>query len=585
MQRFCGVLCVLLALAVPVPLSYAANAQDVLVNSFQNCSGVPCLTIQNVAATGPWTGSMNLNDLFLSSFASCSGVPCLTVNGAGGGGGSGTVTSLATTTPITGGTITTTGTIACPTCGVTGSPLSQFAATTSAQLLATLSNPTGTGAAVFNTSPALVTPTLGVATATSLNKVAITAPATSATLTIADGKTLTVSNTLTLAGTDASTITLGTGGTVAYTANKLSVFASTTSAELAGILSDKVGTAGLSFSGISALANPSASLGLTAVNGSAITAMRSDGAPALDVSIAPTWTGIHTFASTKLKVGGSSSGTVTLAVPAAAGSNTLTLPAGTTDFSATGGTSQVVKQTGAGSALTVARLACADLSDSGAGCTGSGGGAPTDAHYVTTQAESGLSAEVSLGALTTGLLLNTVSASVSTPSAYAGTSCTNQFARSLNASGAATCAAVDLTADVTGVLPVANGGPAWTVMSSAAGFTVDTYIGGGTGITSTTEANVDMATVPMAITCRNMRVGVRTAPGGTGTWDITLRTGARGALAATALTCQITSAALSCSDLTHTAALTAGNAWTIQSHGTNSPASGANTIVAMECYK
>src|SRR3990167_2832811 len=34
----------------------------------------------------------------------------------------------------------------------------------------------------------LTTPVLGVATATSINKVAITAPATSATLTIADGK-------------------------------------------------------------------------------------------------------------------------------------------------------------------------------------------------------------------------------------------------------------------------------------------------------------------------------------------------------------------------------------------------------------
>lgn len=45
-------------------------------------------------------------------------------------------------------------------------------------------------------------------------------------------------------------------------------------------------------------ANPSASAGLTAVNGSATTYMRSDGAPALDVSISPTWTGTHTFSST-----------------------------------------------------------------------------------------------------------------------------------------------------------------------------------------------------------------------------------------------------------------------------------------------
>jgi hypothetical protein len=57
------------------------------------------------------------------------------------------------------------------------------------------------------TNKTLTTPVLGVATATSVNKVALTAPATSATLTIADGKTLTASNSLTLAGTDATTMT------------------------------------------------------------------------------------------------------------------------------------------------------------------------------------------------------------------------------------------------------------------------------------------------------------------------------------------------------------------------------------------
>lgn len=56
-------------------------------------------------------------------------------------------------------------------------------------------------------SPTLVTPTLGVASATSINKMAITAPATGSTLAVADGKTLTASNTLTLAGTDSTTMT------------------------------------------------------------------------------------------------------------------------------------------------------------------------------------------------------------------------------------------------------------------------------------------------------------------------------------------------------------------------------------------
>jgi len=42
-------------------------------------------------------------------------------------------------------------------------------------------------------------------------------------------------------------------------------------------------------------ANPTASVGLAAINGVANTYMRSDAAPALSQAIVPTWTGIHTF--------------------------------------------------------------------------------------------------------------------------------------------------------------------------------------------------------------------------------------------------------------------------------------------------
>lgn len=42
-------------------------------------------------------------------------------------------------------------------------------------------------------------------------------------------------------------------------------------------------------------ANPTASVGLSAVNGSATTFLRSDGAPQLSQAIAPTWTGVHIF--------------------------------------------------------------------------------------------------------------------------------------------------------------------------------------------------------------------------------------------------------------------------------------------------
>jgi hypothetical protein len=134
--------------------------------------------------------------------------------------------------------------------------LSFFAATTSAELAGVISDETGSGALVFATSPTLVTPALGVASATSVNKVTITAPATSATLTIANGKTLTASNTLTFTGTDASSVAFGTGGTVAYTSNKLSVFAATTSAELAGVISDETGSGALVFATSPTLVTP-----------------------------------------------------------------------------------------------------------------------------------------------------------------------------------------------------------------------------------------------------------------------------------------------------------------------------------------
>lgn len=47
-------------------------------------------------------------------------------------------------------------------------------------------------------------------------------------------------------------------------------------------------------------ANPAASIGLAAINGTASTAMRSDAAPALNVGIVPTWTAQHTFNLTPL---------------------------------------------------------------------------------------------------------------------------------------------------------------------------------------------------------------------------------------------------------------------------------------------
>ena len=71
--------------------------------------------------------------------------------------------------------------------------------------------------------------------------------------------------------------------------------------------------------------------------------------------------------------------------------------------------------------------------------TGSGGSfAPIDATYWTGSANATLTNEINLGALGTGLVINTAG----TPSIYAGVTCTNQVLRALTASGAGTCVTI-----------------------------------------------------------------------------------------------------------------------------------------------
>lgn len=87
-------------------------------------------------------------------------------------------------------------------------------------------------------------------------------------------------------------------------------------------------------------ANPSASVGLTAVNGSAGTFMRSDGAPALNVGISPTWSGTHTFTNAPIftNQAGTRNNLGFLSAPlASAGDGTAYLDPATTN--GTGGTS------------------------------------------------------------------------------------------------------------------------------------------------------------------------------------------------------------------------------------------------------
>jgi len=94
---------------------------------------------------------------------------------------------------------------------------------------------------------------------------------------------------------------------------------------------------------------------------------------------------------------------------------------------------------------------------------GTTGSAPSTAPYILRTPVGSLTSAQALSALGSALLVNTTGTGVL--SAYAGSSCTNQFVRSLSALGVATCASVSLTADVTGTLPVANGGSGATTLT------------------------------------------------------------------------------------------------------------------------
>ena len=182
-------------------------------------------TITWVSATAAWTSSEDFN-LVTGKVYKINGSQIAASNLINGTTGSGSIVLATSPTLVTPA-------LGTPTAGVltscTGLPIgtgisglgtnvATFLATpSSANLLATVSDETGSGVLVFNTSPTLYTPTLGVASATSINKVAITAPATNATITVANGKTFTCNNTMTFTNTnDVSPVEFGTGGTVVY---------------------------------------------------------------------------------------------------------------------------------------------------------------------------------------------------------------------------------------------------------------------------------------------------------------------------------------------------------------------------------
>jgi len=147
--------------------------------------------------------------------------PTITGTGAIAGTFTGNITGDVTGN-VSGSSGSTTGNAATVTNGVyTTSKISVLASTSSAELAGVISDETGSGNLVFSTSPTLVTPVLGVATATSVNGT-----------TIPSSKTLVV------------------------TTDKLNALAATSSSELAGIISDETGTGALVFANTPTLVTP-----------------------------------------------------------------------------------------------------------------------------------------------------------------------------------------------------------------------------------------------------------------------------------------------------------------------------------------
>lgn len=141
-------------------------AQSAANTMLGNWTGSTANVAANAMPSCADTGTNHLN------YVSGTGITC----GTSGGGGSGTVTSIATTSPITGGTITTTGTIACATCTTNASAL-----TSNAVVLGGGSQATKVAAGIITDGTSKVT--LGVAGA-SVGGVVFN-NATSGTITIA----------------------------------------------------------------------------------------------------------------------------------------------------------------------------------------------------------------------------------------------------------------------------------------------------------------------------------------------------------------------------------------------------------------
>lgn len=121
------------------------------------------------------------------------------------------------------------------------------------------------------------------------------------TITLADGSTVPIFTGSTLTGNGTLSLTLKTQSANLVLAGPSSGPAAQPTFRVLVLADIPTGYAYSSLSGAPSIpigANPSAKVGTAAVNGSAATFMRSDGAPQIDQAMSPTWSGTHVFSGT-----------------------------------------------------------------------------------------------------------------------------------------------------------------------------------------------------------------------------------------------------------------------------------------------
>jgi hypothetical protein len=366
------------------------------------------------------------------------------------GGGSGTVTNIATTSPIAGGPITSTGTLTCPTCVTSAAALTanQLILGGSGQAVSTIGS-LGTTSTVLHGNAAgapsfgpIVSADLNITATTCTNQfirnLSSSAAGTCATVANTDlanssitlnGTAVSLGGTRTLTLASSDFVNQGTTSTVLHgnaagnpsfgkiVSADLNITATTcTNQFIRNLSTAAAGTC-------ASVANADLANSATTVNGQTCTLGGTCTVPA-----------VTNIATTAPITGGPITTTGTIGITDFVASGTSHARGAVPDPGLTAGTTKFLRE------------------DATWQVPPSTSGAPIGAQYWTGAADATLSAEQNLGALATGLVLNTAG----TPSTYAGTSCANQFPRSLNASGAATCASV-ANADLVNTATTVNG--------------------------------------------------------------------------------------------------------------------------------